>query len=94
MAIKEAVMARYSVATTKNNLSSLIDKALAGEEVVITRHGKPTVLLKTVPPEQPNVDMVKRLEWDERLRALRESLRPMSKRGVGTVREMRDEYRY
>ena len=29
MAIKEAVMARYSVATTKNNLSSLIDKALA-----------------------------------------------------------------
>jgi prevent-host-death family protein len=94
MAIKEAVMARYSVATTKNNLSSLIDKALAGEEVVITRHGKPTVSLKIVPAEQPNVDMAKRLEWDERLRMLRESLRPMPKRDVGTVREMRDEYRY
>lgn len=38
-------MARYSVATTKDNLSSLIDKALAGEEVVITRRGKPTVRL-------------------------------------------------
>jgi prevent-host-death family protein len=48
MAIKEVVMVRYSVATTKNNLSSLIDKALAGEEVVITRHGKPTVAMRPV----------------------------------------------
>ena len=38
-------MPYYSVATTKDKLSSLIDKALAGEEVVITRHGKPTVRL-------------------------------------------------
>jgi len=41
-------MARYSVATTKDNLSSLIDKALAGEEVVITRHGKDVVKLHAV----------------------------------------------
>jgi prevent-host-death family protein len=41
-------MARYSVATTKDNLSKLIDKALAGEEVVITRHGKPAVELRIV----------------------------------------------
>ncbi len=34
-------MARYSVATTKDNLSSLIDKALAGEEVIITNRGQP-----------------------------------------------------
>lgn len=43
MAIKERQMASYSVANTKDNLSALIDKALAGEEVVITRRGKPTV---------------------------------------------------
>ena len=42
-------MARYSVATSKDKLSSLIDKALAGEEVVITRHGKPAA--KIVPPD-------------------------------------------
>jgi prevent-host-death family protein len=94
MAIKEAVMARYSVATTKNNLSSLIDKALAGEEVVITRHGKPTVVLKIVPADTPKIDIEKRREWDERLRALRESLPSMPESEVGTVREMRDEYRY
>lgn len=41
-------MARYSVATTKDKLSSLIDKALAGEEVIITRHGTATVELKPV----------------------------------------------
>lgn len=34
-------MARYSVATTKDNLSSLIGKAAAGEEVIITNRGKP-----------------------------------------------------
>ena len=41
-------MARYSVATTKDKLSSLIDKALAGEEVVITRHGKPVITMHAV----------------------------------------------
>ncbi len=36
-------MPRYSVAEAKNTLPRLIDRALAGEEVVITRHGKPVV---------------------------------------------------
>jgi len=75
MAIKEAVMARYSVATTKNNLSSLIDKALAGEEVVITRHGKPTVAMSVVPQDgEAEVDMELRREWMERLQQLRDSM--------------------
>jgi prevent-host-death family protein len=33
-------MASYSVAEAKNKLPSLIDKAIAGDEVIITRHGK------------------------------------------------------
>jgi antitoxin (DNA-binding transcriptional repressor) of toxin-antitoxin stability system len=44
-------MPRYSVATTRNNLSQLIDKAVAGEEVIITRHGKPTVNMVRIPPD-------------------------------------------
>ena len=68
-------MARYSVATTKNNLSSLIDKALAGEEVVITRHGKPTVAMSVVPQDgEAEVDMELRREWMERLQQLRDSM--------------------
>lgn len=47
-------MGTHSVADAKNRLSELIDRALEGESVVITRHGKPVVELKpaarTVPP--------------------------------------------
>ena len=39
-------MTTYSVADAKNRLPSLIDKALEGEEVVITRRGKPVVELR------------------------------------------------
>jgi antitoxin (DNA-binding transcriptional repressor) of toxin-antitoxin stability system len=43
-------MANYSVAEAKNNLSELIDRTLSGEGVVITRHGKPIIEFKPVPP--------------------------------------------
>lgn len=39
-------MSAYSVADAKNRLPKLIDKALAGEEVIITRRGKPVVELR------------------------------------------------
>lgn len=50
-------MPRYSIATTKDKLSSLIDKALAGEEVIITRHGKPTVVLRVAEEPVTPVDV-------------------------------------
>jgi antitoxin (DNA-binding transcriptional repressor) of toxin-antitoxin stability system len=43
-------MSAYSVAEAKNNLPSLIAKAEAGEEVVITRHGKPVAELRARTP--------------------------------------------
>jgi prevent-host-death family protein len=47
-------MSEHSVVEARNQLSSLIDKALAGETVVITRHGTPVVeitpLRKAVAP--------------------------------------------
>jgi len=39
-------MSSYSVADAKAGLSGLINRALAGEEVIITRHGKPVVELR------------------------------------------------
>jgi len=42
-------MPTYSVAEAKNNLSELIDRALKGEGVLITRHGKPVIEFKPVP---------------------------------------------
>lgn len=41
-------MAHYSVAQAKNGLSGLIARAEAGEEVIITRHGKAAVELRAV----------------------------------------------
>ena len=47
MAIFEA-MASHSVVEAKNNFSKLIDQAIDGEEVIITRHGTPVAVLKGV----------------------------------------------
>lgn len=44
-------MSQHSVVEAKNNLSELIARALRGEPVVITRHGKPVVELKAVEPK-------------------------------------------
>ena len=43
-------MSQHSVAEAKNHLSDLIDRTIAGEAVVITRHGHPVVELKPVRP--------------------------------------------
>jgi prevent-host-death family protein len=45
----------YSVAEAKNTLPKLIDNALRGEEVIITRRGKPVAELRPVqrPPAPP-----------------------------------------
>jgi antitoxin (DNA-binding transcriptional repressor) of toxin-antitoxin stability system len=41
---------QYSVAEAKNQLSRLIDQAVAGEDVVITRHGHPVTTLGAARP--------------------------------------------
>jgi prevent-host-death family protein len=46
--LRELDVTAYSVAEAKNTLPKLIDRALQGEEVVITRHGKSVAELKPV----------------------------------------------
>ena len=41
-------MPTYSVAIAKSSLPRLLDRALEGEEVIITRHGKAIVELRPV----------------------------------------------
>lgn len=71
-------MASYSVAKTRDNLSNLIDKAIAGEEVIITRHGKPTASLSAVTGERhkPKLTRGEMAASLEELRQLRESHPP------------------
>jgi antitoxin (DNA-binding transcriptional repressor) of toxin-antitoxin stability system len=47
-------MGTHSVAEAKNRLPELIDRALKGEGVIITRDGRPIVELKAIPePARP-----------------------------------------
>ena len=41
-------MTTYSVADAKNGLPRLIDRALEGEEVIISRHGKAVAELRPI----------------------------------------------
>ena len=55
-------MSKHSVADAKNNLPELIDRALAGEDVTITRHGRPVAELRPVEaPATPIADAD--LDW-------------------------------
>ena len=55
-------MSQHSVAEAKNHLSDLINRSLAGESVVITRHGQPVVELKAVRAEAQRVTR-EDLDW-------------------------------
>jgi antitoxin (DNA-binding transcriptional repressor) of toxin-antitoxin stability system len=81
-------MPTYSVAEAKNNLSELIDRALKGEGVLITRHGKPVVEFKPVPaPVGPVADAD--LQWLAANR-LRPKSRPAEDAGA-LLSRIRDE---
>ena len=80
-------MATHSVAEAKNRLPELIDRAIEGEDVIITRHGRPVAELRAI-PEAPRPMTAADLDWlAERRKG----------RGSGTidaatlVRQMRDD---
>jgi antitoxin (DNA-binding transcriptional repressor) of toxin-antitoxin stability system len=81
-------MPAYSVAQAKTHLSKIIDEALAGENVTITRHGKTVVELRASPPA-PRRDLDARRIMDEV--AARRKLRPsLGESGADIIRRMRD----
>ncbi len=81
-------MSKHSVADAKNNLSALIDRALEGEGVVITRHGRPVVELKPVPSAAKPVTP-EAVDW---LTQRRVGRRMPREDAAATVRKVRDEW--
>jgi prevent-host-death family protein len=81
-------MAKYSVVEAKNQLSDLIDRALRGEGVVITRHGRPVVELNPISraakPITPEA-----IDW---LADRRVGRRKPREDAAVLVRKMRDEW--
>ena len=75
-------MLTVSMAEAKARLSELLDRVAAGEEILITRDGRPAARIAAVaPPKQPVPD----------LSALRAKMPPWPKPSHLLIREMRDE---
>lgn len=82
-------MSSYSVAEAKNGLPSLIDRALEGEEVLITRHGRVVVEIRpALTRAGPPADRHAALEW---LRERREARPGIDMDSVDILRALSDE---
>ena len=84
-------MAEYTVAEARNNLPKLLNQALAGEEVTITRRGKALVTLvpkqqKIVTPDGPK--SAHDVEWLDRHRVCTND---PNFDATAVIRAMRDE---
>jgi prevent-host-death family protein len=81
-------MGKHSVVEAKNQLSDLIDRALKGEGVVITRHGRPVVELRPISlPGKPVTSEA--IDW---LAQHRVGRRMPREDAAALVRRMRDEW--
>ena len=80
-------MTSVSVAEAKNNLSSLIERALAGEQVIITRHGREVIEMRAI--ETVPRAAISRSE----IRQRRLSRSAISKSAADILNEMYDEER-
>ena len=81
-------MSTHSIAKAKNQLSELIDRALKGEGVVITRHGHPVIELKPI-PEPARAVSAADLDWLARHRIRRRSATRDAGKLVSTMRDER-----
>ncbi|HEX3810166.1 MAG TPA: type II toxin-antitoxin system prevent-host-death family antitoxin [Rhizomicrobium sp.] len=80
-------MSQHSVAETKNSLSELIDRAEKGEEIIVTRHGKPVAKITGLKPA-PKPITQEAIDWLDKHRVKGK----MPKEDAGTfVSRMRDE---
>jgi prevent-host-death family protein len=79
--------AAVTVAEAKAHLSELLNRVERGEEVVITRRGKPVAKVTSTERRRRPIDF-------EAIRALRESM-PLQTESAGDfMRRLRDEERY
>ena len=85
--MNEDAVVTVNLVQAKAHLSELLDKVESGEEVIITRRGKPVAHIRqAVSPKKP-LDLIK-------LAALRARMPPWPKDSATLVREMRDDERY
>lgn len=77
-------MLNVNLADAKSRLSELVDRVEKGEEIVITRHGRPVARLLAL--ERPKKPIPSMAEFRARMPKLKESLSE-------SLRKVRDEQR-
>ena len=80
-------METVSLAEAKAQLSKLVDRVESGEEIVITRHGRPVARVTAVEQPKKPIDF-------EGLAETRKKLPPWKGSSAKLLRKMRDEERY
>ncbi len=80
-------MPSYSVVEAKNTLPRLIDRALAGEKIAITRHGKVVAEVRGVVP----FDREAWLRSIQELSTMRQRTPPLQVGAAELLRAMYDE---
>lgn len=80
-------MSMHSVAEAKSKLSELIDRALDGEGVVITRHGRPVVELRPLAAQSARQIARDDLDWLAARRVGAVAPRTDAGTLVGTIRD-------
>jgi prevent-host-death family protein len=78
----------YSIEEAKDQLSRLLDEALNGHQVTITRSGKPVVGLHPIAAVGHRIT-AEEIEW---LRRCRERLPSMEIDTITEIRAMRDDF--
>jgi prevent-host-death family protein len=81
-------MSSYSILQAQDQLSRLVDEVLAGEQVTLTRDGKPVVELRPAQPADRRTTK-ETLDW---LRKRRAALPNYDGDSVAAIREMRDDF--
>jgi prevent-host-death family protein len=77
-------MLNVNLADAKSRLSELVDRVEKGEEIIITRHGRPVARLSAL--ERPKKPIPSMAEFRARMPKLKESLSE-------SLRKVRDEQR-
>jgi antitoxin (DNA-binding transcriptional repressor) of toxin-antitoxin stability system len=77
-------MLTVNLAHAKAHLSELLDKVENGEEVIITRHGKPVAQMRQAASPKKPLDL-------EALATFRATLPPQRGSSAELIRKMRDE---
>jgi len=80
-------MDNVSLADAKARLSELVERALAGDSVCITRRGKPVARLTALAWPRAPIDFAA-------MRALTDSMPVQARSASDLLRRMRDEDRY